>query len=114
MDYVFTTTQRLLGYIPESEIWEMTPKHWNNLIDGARHQLLDLKEIQITGAMAMARMNNGQNIKALIRNLNEQRELIDKTEDQYEYDKRMDKRRKKHINKVQKADMAEWWNKMNR
>lgn len=109
MDYVFSTTQRLLGYIPESEIWDMTPKHWTNLIKGARHQLIDLQEVQITGAVAMARMNNGQNIRALTRHLNERRELIDKNEDQYEYEKKLRKSRRKYVHNVQKDDMKNWW-----
>ena len=87
----------------------MTPRHWKNLIRGARHQLIDLQEVQITGAMAMARLNNGQNIKHLIRHLSEQRELIDKSKDEHEYNKRRAKAKKKYVYNVQKQDMAGWW-----
>ena len=92
----------------------MTPKHWNSLIKGARHRLLDDQETQITGAIAMARMNNGKDIKPLMRQLEEKRALIDKSKDQHDYDKQMEKRRRKHVREVQKARMREWWQKVNK
>lgn len=109
---MFSTTQRLLGYIPEHEIMNMTPRHWKNLIKGARHQLIDLQEVQITGAIAMARLNNGQNIKRLVKHLNEQRELIDKSVDQHKYEKELAKSKRKYVYNVQKDDMADWWDKV--
>lgn len=79
---------------------------------GARHGMIDMQELQITGAVAMARMNNGKDIKAVVRDLKERRALIDKTEDQHEYDKEVKLHRRKHINREQKADLEGWVEKV--
>lgn len=113
MDYVFSSTQRLLGYIPEADIWQMTPKYWRNLIKGARHQRLDRLEDSLFAAGAMARMNNGANVKAQKRYIDEQRESIDKPKEQIEYDKWFNKERNKHIRKKQVSDMDDWLSKVN-
>lgn len=113
MAHVFSTTQRLLGYIPEDEVWQMTPKHWNNLIKGARHRMIDLQEIQITGAVAMARMNNGKEIRSMMRELNEKRALIDQSQSERDYQKRVKKQKNNHIRRKQVADMNAWLEKVN-
>lgn len=113
MAHVFSTTQRLLGYIPEDEVWQMTPKHWNTLIKGARHRMIDLQEIQITGAVAMARMNNGKEIRSMMRELNEKRALIDQSQSERDYQKRVKKQKNKHIRRKQVADMNAWLEKVN-
>lgn len=114
MDYVFTTTQRLLGYIPEDDIWQMTPRHWKNLIKGAKHERLDRLDDGMFQANATARMSNGSNVKSLKRYVEEQRELIDKSKEQADYDKWVEKYRRKHIRKKQVAAMDEWLKNFNK
>lgn len=114
MDYVFATTQRMLGYIPEHEIWQMTPRHWRNLIKGARHRRLDTLEDGLFTANAMARMTNGANVKPQKRYIEEQRELIDKDKEQVKYEKWVDKHRRKHVRKKQVADMDAWLKTVNK
>lgn len=104
----------MLGYIPRSEVMEMTPREWRNLIDGARHSRLDKLEDSIFEATAIARLNNGQKITQMTRNLEEQRAMIDNSKDEYEYQKEKEKVRKRYVYRTQKADMADWWDELNK
>mgnify|MGYP006905489430 FL=1 len=97
-----------MGYIPIHELDQLTIKEWELYIKGARHRRLDILEDLRTQSIMQARLSGGKDIKKISKNLEHERQLIDKTETSVEHDKVHDKWIKRKTREVQRQALQRW------
>ncbi|AVO02303.1 hypothetical protein A9958_07780 [Staphylococcus simulans] len=98
----------MLGYIPIHELEQLTIKEWELYIKGARHRRLDTLEDLRTQSIMQARLSGGKDIKKISKNLEHERQLIDKTETSVEHDKAHEKWIKHKTREVQRQALQRW------
>lgn len=106
-------TVQLIGYIAVSELELMTPHEWEQMIKGARHRRLDRLEDMRTQSIMFAQLNNGKNVKAISKKIDEERALINKTESAHEYDKEQKRKHERATRLVRQRALQHWLDSKN-
>ena len=107
-DYVIEKTIQLIGYISVQELELLTPHEWEQMIKGARHRRLDGLEDMRTQSIMFAQLNNGKNVKAISKKLDEERALINQTKSSYEFDK-VQKRKHERAKRIVRQRALQRW-----
>ena len=112
-DYVIEKTVQLIGYISVQELELLTPHEWEQMIKGARHRRLDGLEDMRTQSIMFAQLNNGKNIKAISKKLDEERALINQTKSSYEFDKEQKRKHERAKRIVRQRALQGWLDNKN-
>lgn len=87
-------TARYIGYIPEQELYSMTPHEWKDWIIGGQDKLLDIRENNLHSAVAHGMVQGGKRLVGMHKEIEQKRYEIRNQLQEYKRKKEMERRKR--------------------
>lgn len=88
-----------------TQLYDLTPNEWNNMLEGHEYRMIDKKRFAVEEAYLFANANNGKKLTSYTRSLDMQEAKVGKTEEEVKKDKAY----QKALHQKQSIDMSIWY-----